>query len=340
MASLPKTTQGATGHPTSVVPLACLLGVVVLLSSVTPVIKYVFQHSHVQPIGLASLRVMIGFLLLLSMTWLLDRRGLLSLSLKDLARLGSIGLLGVFSYAISAWGLMNTSVVHYALIYGLLPSLTAGLSVVFGHDRITAPKGIGILLSLAGCIVALYFAAPHEEAAFQFGDWFVLLFTVMMSAHIVFSSSVVKRFGVMVSNTVMFGSSSLVLSVGSMAWPNAGPDDSSPLVMVFIFYIGCATAAVFLLRCRSLQSLSPATVGTYHNLIPVCTVLLAFLCLDEPLGAGTILGGLMVLVGAEVVRRPQSLSSAALCWAKPRLPAPETPKERRLHGVAVITPPE
>jgi drug/metabolite transporter (DMT)-like permease len=222
----------------------------------------------------------------------------------------------VFSYAIAAWGLMNTSVVHYALIYGLLPSATAGLSVLFGHDRITVSKGLGIVLSLAGCVVALSLTAPREEAAFQFGDWFVLLFTVMMSAHIVCSSGIVKRFGVMVSNTVMFGSSSLLLSFGSMAWPNAGQDDSSPLVMVSVFYIGCATAAVFLLRCRSLQSLSPATVGTYHNLIPVCTMGLAFLCLDEPLGAGTILGGLMVLVGAEVVRRPQLLSVTALYWTK------------------------
>src|SRR5689334_6748470 len=163
MLPLQETTDSLPKHTTAAVPLACLIGVVLLLSSVTPVIKYVFQHSHVQPMGLASFRVMIGFLLLLSMTWLLDRRGLLSLSLGDLARLGLIGLLGVFSYAIAAWGLMNTSVVHYALIYGLLPSMTAGLSVVFGHDRITASKGIGILLSLAGCIVALSLAAPHEE---------------------------------------------------------------------------------------------------------------------------------------------------------------------------------
>jgi drug/metabolite transporter (DMT)-like permease len=314
-------------HASAVVPLACLIGVVLLLSSVTPVIKYVFQHSHVQPIGLASFRVMIGFLLLFSITWLLDRRGLLSLSLGNLVRLGLIGFLGVFSYAIAAWGLMNTTVVHYALIYGLLPSLTAGLSVLFGHDRLTVQKAVGIILSLVGCVVALSLAS-HKEAVFQFGDWFVLLFTVMMSAHIVCSSGIVKRFGVMVSNTVMFGSSSLLLSFGAVAWPNAGQDDSSLLVMVSVLYIGCATAAVFLLRCRSLQSLSPATVGTYHNLVPVCTVMLAFLCLDEPLGGGTILGGFMVLVGAEVVRRPQLLSLTALYWTKsPAVPDLEGGKE-------------
>ena len=322
MDGLPKTTTG-----TSVVPLACLAGVVLLLSSVTPVIKYVFQHSHVHPLGLACFRVMIGFVLLFVMTWLWDRRGLLSLSPLDLSRLAVIGFLGVFSYAIAAWGLMHTSVVHYALIYGLLPSITAGLSVLCGHDRMTVPKCLGILFSLAGCLLALSVAGPQEEAAVQFGDLFVLLFTFMMSAHIVFSSSVVKRFGVMVSNTVMFGSSALLLSFGSMHWFDPLQDDSSPLIMVSVFYVGCATAAVFLLRCRSLQSLSPATVGSYHNLVPVCTVILAYVCLNEPLAAGTIVGGLMVLVGAEAVRRPQLLSNAALYWAKAPAPTLQSPNE-------------
>lgn len=302
--------------PTShLIPFVCLFGVVLLLSSVTPVIKYVFQHSHLQPIGLACFRVMIGFMLLLAITWLWDRRGLTSLSATDLLWLGFVGFLGVFSYAVAAWGLMNTSVVHYALIYGLLPSCTAALSVVFGHDRITFQKCLGIMLSLGGCVVAISFAAPYGEAAIQWGDLSVLLFTMMMSAHIVFSSGIVKRFGVMVSNTVMFGSSSVLLFFGSSTWSDAVHDEASPLILLSVLYVGCATAAVFLLRYRSLQSLSPATVGTYHNLVPICTALLAYVCLGEPLGVSTVLGGVMVMAGAEIVPRPQLLPVQAF-WAK------------------------
>ena len=325
MPSVSKTDSGSP-HSTHLVPVACLIGVVLLLSSVTPVIKYVFQHSHVQPIGLACFRVIIGFLFLLAITWLWDRRGLMSLAPADVLRLGCVGFLGVFSYAIAAWGLMQTSVVHYALIYGLLPSCTAALSVLFGHDRMTIQKCLGIILSLGGCVVAISFAAPYEVATIRWGDLFVLLFTVMMSAHIVFSSGVVKRLGVMVSNTVMFGSSSVLLLLGSMAWSDSRQDEASPMVLLSVLYVGCATAAVFLLRCRSLQSLSPATVGTYHNLIPVCTVLLAYLCLDEALGVSTLIGGLMVIVGAEVVRRPQMFSFPTLNSVKSALPAFENSK--------------
>ncbi len=319
----PETEKGLSTHATPVIPLLCLVGVVLLLSSVTPLVKYIFQHSHLHPIRLASFRVMIGFLVLLTITWLWDRRGLMSLSADGLLRLGFVGFLGVFSYTIAAWGLMHTSVVHYSLIYGLLPSCTAALSVLSGHDRMTIPKCLGVLFSLGGCVVAICFAAPDGEAAVHWGDLFVLLFTVMMSAHIVFSSGIVKRFGVMVSNTVMFGSSSLLLLFGSMPWSEAVQEEASPLIMLSVLYIGCATAAVFLLRCRSLQTLSPATVGTYHNLIPVCTVLLAYVWLGEPLGLSTVVGGIMVILGAEVVRRPQSFSLSALMWAKSTLPAVE-----------------
>jgi drug/metabolite transporter (DMT)-like permease len=298
----------------SLVPLVCLIGVVLLLSSVTPVIKYVFQHSTLQPIGLACFRVMIGFLFLLAITWFWDRRGLMSLASPDLLRLGCVGILGVFSYAIAAWGLMHTSVMHYALIYGLLPSCTAILSVLFRKDRMSAAKCAGILLSLVGCVVAILRGTSYEDM--QLGDLFVLLFTVMMSAHIVFSSDVVKRFGVMVSNTVMFGSSSLILVVGSVQWPESSYQEVSPVIVASVLYIGCATAAVFILRSRSLQSLSPATVGTYHNLIPICTVLFAYLWLDEPIVGSALLGGIMVVAGAEVVRRPQMLVLLPLRWPK------------------------
>src|SRR5262245_10078646 len=184
-----QTSESKTATP--VVPLACLCAVILLLSSVTPVIKFVFQHSSLQPIGLAYFRVMIGFLFLLAITLLWDRRGLLSLVGADLLSLGLVGFLGVFSYAIAAWGLMNTSVTHYALTYGLLPSCTATLSVLFGKDQMNLPKFVGILLSLIGCVIAVFQAAPSEPAALKFGDIFVLLFTVMMSAHIVLSSGIV-----------------------------------------------------------------------------------------------------------------------------------------------------
>src|SRR5262245_12790421 len=90
-------TDSATNAP-AFKPLLCLLSAVVLLSSITPVIKYVFQHSDLHPMGMASLRVMIGFLVLLLSMMLWDRTGVKSVLVADRVKLGLLGLLGVGSY--------------------------------------------------------------------------------------------------------------------------------------------------------------------------------------------------------------------------------------------------
>ncbi|HTK86750.1 MAG TPA: hypothetical protein VL329_03405, partial [Nitrospiraceae bacterium] len=65
-------------------PYACLVSAVTLLSSITPVMKYLFQHTDVRPIGMAGIRVAIGFALLLGMSLVKERRALMSLAPRDL----------------------------------------------------------------------------------------------------------------------------------------------------------------------------------------------------------------------------------------------------------------
>ena len=309
-------TASKASSPT--VPLLCLLGVVVLLSSVTLVTKYVFQHSPVQAMSLAMIRVSIGFVFLVAITLLWDWRGLVALGVRDIVHLTVVGFLGVFSYAVSAYGLMHTSVTHYALIYSLLPSCTAMMSVLLGKERLNAIKLAGIVLSFFGCVVAVTGEAASVEIRLHAGDLFVLLFTIMMSAHIVFSAGVVKRFGVMVSNTVMFGSSACFLFVGSSQLAETKHDDLSLIIVSGIVYVGFATAGVFLLRCRSLQSLPPATVGTFHNLIPIVTILLAYVVFEESIGVQTFIGAAAVVAGAELVRRAHFPQWMHIAWFSKR----------------------
>ena len=148
----------------------------------------------------------------------------------------------------------------------------------------------------------------------------------MMSAHIVFSSGIVKRFGVMVSNTVMFGSSSLLLLFGFMPWSDAFRRRPRRSSCCRYSMSGaqrrrsfCCVAGHYSLSHR--RQSGPTTTS-----FPVCTVLLAYVCMGEPLGLSTVLGGIMVIIGAEVVRRPQRFSLPALTWAKSALPALENSK--------------
>ncbi len=290
-----------------VVPVFCLIGVIVLVSAITPAIKYTLQHSAVDFLELASSRVVIGFLLLAGITMWFDFQGLRALTARHLSKLTMLGLLGVGAYPIGAWGLTYTSVTHFAIIYSLLPTFTMLISIARGKDRANATTMIGLILSWTGCLLAVMAGPLLPGTEWGVGDALVLLFTLMMSCYLVVSPSTIKRVGVWTANTTMFGTASLVILSGEAARGTAPHNGLSAVIVGLLVFIGTATAGVFLLRSRALQSLSPATVGAYHNLIPICTIGLAYLWLSESVTVYTLLGALAVVAGTELVRRAPSL---------------------------------
>ena len=284
-------------------PYVCLVSAVTLLSSITPVMKYLFQHTDVLPISMAGIRVAIGFALLLSISLIKERTALTSLAPLDLLRLSLVGSLGVLSYGLAAWGLLYTSVTHYILIYGLLPSFTALFSFLLGKEQVRALKVCGMTIAFFGCAVSLSEGFDLTWQTFGLGDGLVLLFTIAMSAHIVLSTGLVRRLGVMTSNTVMFGTSACALFLWAATCEDMPHVSVSVTTMSMMFYMGAATAGVFFLRALSLQSLTPLTVGTFHHLVPVWAIALAYLFLGEPIEMHTMVGAAIILAGTECVRR-------------------------------------
>jgi drug/metabolite transporter (DMT)-like permease len=290
------------------VPIACLLTVVALLSSITPTLKYILENSGLTFLSIASGRIIIGFLFLALITACVDWKGIRALGIMDGARLSAVGLLGVGSYVVAAYGLTYTNVTHYAVVYSLMPTFTAIFSWCLAKDRPSWFSVLGILISWTGCLLALTNDLGGSIRELGFGDALVGVFTVMMAAHLVLSMRIVRRHGVLTANTAMFGSSAVLASGCTVAWGGFPPPvDLSWSVWGAVLFIGLGTASVFLLRCRSLQILSPAIVGAYHNLVPVCTIGIAHVSLGEPLLPHTVLGALAVLAGTELVRRAPSL---------------------------------
>lgn len=303
MSQLSEVPSGESTDAAHVQPFLYLSGVVTLLSTVPTVTKYVFQHSDVDPIGMACIRVGIGFVFLFGVTFLRDRRGLQSLTVWDWCLLTLLGWLGVGSYVIAAWGIQHTKVTHYILIYSLLSPITSLFSAGMGKSRLNILKIAGIVLALCGCASAVSQKGLDLEIGFGFGDVLILLFTVMMASHIVLSVGLVKRFGALVAHTVMFGTSVAMLILVDMVAATSLHVDLSLSMSSSLIYIGIATAAVFLLRSLALQSLAPTTVTVCHNLVPVSAILFAHFYLGEAIGISTLVGGVAIIGGVELVRR-------------------------------------
>lgn len=286
------------------VPALLLLSAVLMLGTVSPVIRFILQQKEIQPLDLACLRIAIAFVFLLAVTLIEDREEILALTPADVAQLTLVGFLGVgLYYGLTVWSLKYTTVTHYILIYSLNPCFTAAISVLLKRDPSSPFKFLGILISFAGCTISVAEGFTDSPLHIGFGDSLVLLATILVAFFIVLSSGIVKRYGALTANTVMFGSSALVLAVGTTFWSAPYSHLISLQSGSLIVYLGLATAAAFLLRYISLRSLTPLTVGAFHNLVPICAISLAHLFLDEELGPSTIMGGIMILSGVEMVRR-------------------------------------
>ena len=295
-------------QPTShLVPILCLFGVIVLVSAITPAIKYTLQHGAVDFLELAANRVAIAFLFLAGITMWFDVEGLRSLTAREFGKLTLLGLLGVGGYPIAAWGLVYTSVTHFAMIYSLLPTFTTLLSIARGKDHANIPTIAGLLVSWTGCALAVLAGGSDSGIGWGVGDALILLFTLMMSCYLVLSPNLVKRAGAWTANTTMFGTASVVILIVEATRGTVPSTDLSTFGMGLLLFIGMATAGVFLLRSRALQSLSPAVVGAYHNLIPICTIGLACLWLSEAISLQTLVGALGVVAGTELIRRAPRL---------------------------------
>jgi drug/metabolite transporter (DMT)-like permease len=285
-------------------PVLCLLAAVLMLGTVSPAIKYILQQKQILPLELACLRVGLAFVFLFSVNLLEEREELFSLTRADFVRLTLIGFLGVgLYYGLSVWSLVYTNVTHYILIYSLNPCFTAIISVLMKRDQASPYKIGGILLSLAGCMVAIVEVFSGAPLNIGIGDFLALVSTMLVSVYIVLSYGVVKKYGVLTANTVMFGTSTAILLLATIAWTKPSVHNVSLLSGSLIVYMGIATAAAFLLRYVSLKTLSPLTVGVFHYLVPVFAIFIAHLLLAEPLEPSMIVGGTMLFAGIEMVRR-------------------------------------
>ncbi len=282
--------------------IVALVTAMFLLSTLSPVTKELFQAGNVSAYDLICFRIIIAFVFLASMSAFGSWRELKDLSRQDLIRLTVLGMIGVgIAYGCAGWSLMYTSVTHYSLIYSLGPALTALFCFALKHDVPTRWKIAGILLSLAGCAYSI--PEGFQNLEMGLGDALVFVFTLSISATIVLGASVVKRRGAATATTVMFGSSMLMLLAGSFVLPTESTTQWTFHNGLLIAYLGLATAAIFFLRNLSLKSLPPTTVGGFHNLVPVFSILIATVFLGEQLTANEILGGAAILSGTEMVRR-------------------------------------
>jgi drug/metabolite transporter (DMT)-like permease len=244
---------------------------------------------------------------------------------RDLLGLAVLGVVAIpLNQGLFLAGLAHTTPSHAALLYALTPIFVFLLARWRLAEPATLPKLGGIALALAGVLVVFASSATGlAGGATLQGDLLVLLAVVAWAIFAVGGKRYAERYGALVSTgvAVIFGTLvylpfGLVLSsaVSFARLSSAGWWSLAYLVVV-------TSVISYLLYYWALGRTEASRVAVWSNLQPVLTAPLAWALLGDPIGAGLLAGGTMVLSGVLLTQRGEAVGGAVVAaWRRRYLP--------------------
>ena len=280
-----------------------------------------FTNRELAPLWGAGLRFSLAAALLLVVMAVLR-----SARPRGRALAGAL-LYGVFNFAgafaLAYYGFVRVHAGLGQTLLALVPLATLLLAVAWRQERLRAAAVAGTLLALAG--IAVMSRAPLREAV----PLLSLLALVGSALCFAQAAVLVRRFPRLhpvVMNAVGMAAAAVLLVAGSVV---AGESIVLPRRAVTWAALGylvlVGSVAVFLLYLVVLRHWAASRAAYGFVLIPLVTVGLSVWLDDEPVGAGLVLGGLLVLAGVYV----GALRPAPAPPARPVVPSPAEDGRRR-----------
>lgn len=267
--------------------------------------------GSVSPIDSAFLRFAIATIALIPMVVLVDKRLALPPA-KCWFSLVLLGLTGVFSYNVFFFnGLQHISAGRAALIIASTPLAITLLAAVFLGEKLTPLKLCGVLTCLVGAIVVISNGHPTLlfSGGFGPGEKALLGCVASWTAYSLIGRHVLKTLPPLTS--VCYSALIGTVFLGIPALQGGLFSHLSGISIVgwgSLFFLGVGgTALGFSLYYMAIVKIGAARSSVFINLVPVFSLLLSWLILDETVKYIVIIGGIMILCGVSLTNyRPKS----------------------------------
>ncbi len=250
-----------------------------------------FVIGQTGPASLALLRYAIGFLCLLPPLLATTRR--VRFAARDLL---PIALLGIVQFgvliALLNWGLRLIPAGRGALIFATFPLLTMLVAAGLGRERLTWPKTLGVLLTIAGVGLALGDKMGIGPGHGWSGELAVLAAALCGAVCSVLYRPYLDRYpAVAVSAVAMLAS---VAALAVLAGLTEGFFSTWPRFTqggwLAVLFIGVSSGVGYFLLLWALGHASPTRVTVFLSLSPVTALLLGAAVLGEPVSALSVAG--------------------------------------------------
>ncbi|MCB9898406.1 MAG: DMT family transporter [Planctomycetes bacterium] len=156
--------------------------------------KVAMGPGGLQPRALLVWRLLVGTTVLMAIAVARHRRAALP-SARDLAALFGLSILGVtLNQLLFLEGLSRSTAVNAGLLMTVIPVATLALAALFGKERLTLPRVLGIALSVTGVAwLFLHRGAAVGAADTSFGDLLMTTNAVSYSAYLVLAKPLLAR---------------------------------------------------------------------------------------------------------------------------------------------------
>lgn len=277
--------------------LGVLLAVISSMLGGTAAAVTRYLVTDADPVTLGILRWAIGFLcvlpaaLILRVRW--PRRG----DWPAVAALG-FAFFGVF-FVLYNIAIGFTTAARASLALSTLPLQTMLIGALFGVERLTARKSLGVGIAMLGVFAALASGLSAAPVGAWRGELIMLGAVLCMSAYNVWSRPFIQRSSALGFLAVGMGAgAAALLLVGMVTGRLAVVTGFGAPQWVAGVYLGvCGGALAFILWVMALQRTTPTRVATTMTVNPVAAALLATQLVGEPFTLDLAMGLVAVFAG-------------------------------------------
>lgn len=255
----------------------------------------------------AFLRFAVASLCLLLMVYQIEG-SIVKPKLPQLPYLILLGLSGVFAYNVFFFlGLQTTSAGRAALIVALNPIAIALVGTLVLKQSLSILKLLGIVTSLVGVAIVISQGEFLNllSGGLMPGDLFIFGCVASWVIYTLVGKQVMNSLSPLVTTTYacLIGTIALL----PFAINNELIEDLQQLSLqagLGILYLGlCGSALGFSWYYTGVQAIGAAKASIFINLVPVATIVLAALLLDEPITSSLLVGGGLIVAGVFCTNR-------------------------------------
>ena len=269
--------------------------------------------QNVGPFSIAFLRFAIASIFLILLTWKIEGK-LPALKKLQIIPVILLGMTGIFTYNVMFFkGLKIIEASRASLIIATCPVFITIFSAFFLKEKNNLVKGLGIVISVCGAIVAISKGNINQlfDTSLGLGELYIFCCVLSWVAYSLIGKAVMNNLSPLASVSYSAIVGAVALSIPAyFEGLLQNIRNQSVLDWSCISYLGIfGTVVGFVWYYQGVERLGPTKAGLFINFVPIFAILCAFLFLHEPITPSLVVGTVLVISGVYLTNRTSKVSA-------------------------------